>query len=354
MIIPTQATLTQYDLAVSLPRYFKIVQIKECAGFGVNNSDDPELGCRTIWTKSQRDWLARYLAEAQEEIEQVTGFPLTQRWFANERQPFSNPVQAKWGKVISGGIRGESDISLGEVIDQTSDPAVIGPVATTVTDEAEIFVYHPGTDIEIIPSSVTISGGFVTIEVPRCRTVTQAANDNDSAGLQYNDLTNFETTVDIKRVYNDNSVNAELVWLHSCTVACSTNGCSEKTQSACIYVNFSEVGSLNIQPANYSGGSWNARSICYNGLPELVRLNYRAGIEPTLQMEEAVIRLAHSKMPSDFCSSCDTFSRFHKRDNIVPDVLTKERLNCPFGLSNGAWIAWTFAKQFKMVRGYTF
>ena len=358
-IVPTLTGLptTEFN-AVTLPRYAQIVRIDECLVYGVTNAPNQDTGnnCRGPWLEHTREWLIRYLAMAQEMIEEQVDYPLSKRWFTEEIQPFNrkrnNPMQLREGYVIEAGIKATSDISLGEAIDQTSDPAVIGPVATTVTDINEIFIYHPGTGQEMIPSSVTISGGNVTIEIPRCRTVTIANEDNPATGLNYNDLTNFETTVDIKRVYNDPSINAEIVFPHQCTDNCGLNGCSETTQTGCIYIRNPRLGIIDVQPATYLNGSWSGNIANWCGCPEFVRVNYRAGRDITFQIEEAIIRLAHTLMPAEFCSSCNTWQQFHKRDNEIPGVLTRERLNCPFGVKNGAWFAWTLTQNFRLMKGF--
>ena len=84
-----------------------------------------------------------------------------------------------------------------------------------------------------------------------------------------------------------------------------------------------------------------------------MRLNYLSGMDPTSpQAEDAIIRLAHSKMPEEPCG-CSVAQRLWKRDRSVPSLLTAERLNCPFGLSDGAWIAWKFAMALKKYRAHT-
>lgn len=356
VIVPAQSTLTQVDnLAITLPRYFQIIQVTECSGMGVNDPDNPEPGCRDIWTKFQRDEVERYLAEAQEEIEQQIHYTLTRRWFTDETHQWRNPLQTNWGKVIEGGIKATSNIALAQAVSHATDPAIIGPVATTVTDANEIHVFHPGLDVEIIPSKITLSGGNVTIQIPRCRMVKEAVADNPESGLDYSDLSNFESTVDIKRIYNDPSTNAVIVWPHHCNASCAAGGCSEYTRNGCIYVRMPDIGSVDVTPATYSDGAWStlvSGSACCPGTPQYVRLNYRAGVTATRQMEDAIVRLAHSKMPDEFCG-CEVWQRLWRRDRHVPEILTRERLNCPYGSNEGAWIAWSFTRQFKLVRGFT-
>jgi len=250
-ITPAFSALVNEASAVTLARYAQIIEYDECAFFGVDPGNLDQLDCRTIWIKSERDTIAKYLAEAQLEIENQVGFFLSPRWVVgqlsdepdgNSRlvdggREWSLPLVTRWAEVIAGGVRAESTISAGETVSHAADPAVIGPVATTVTDPDEIRIYHPGTDIEMHPSKITISGGNVTIEIPRCRTVTEAAADNDRSGLDYSDTGPggpFEQTVDIKRVYNSEATQAVLVFPHQCDAICAANGCAESTQDACI------------------------------------------------------------------------------------------------------------------------
>jgi hypothetical protein len=340
--------------AIPLYRYAKLIEYDECSFFGVQNPDiDWPTECRRIWVKRERDMVLKYLLEAQEELENVVGYPLNDRWFTTEQRPYSFPLKTKWKKVIEGGVVAVSDIAIFEAIDHSTDPAVVGPISTTVTDKDEIHVYHPCTSLEIHPSKVTLSGGSLTIEIPRCRLVTEDAMDNEAGGLIYTNLTNFLGAVDVKRVYNDPSTNATLIWPHACTTTSTYCGCScsEYTQTACIYVKNGELGFVDVVPASYSGGSWSCTCATCCGEPHHVLLNYRAGLtELGYQAEDAILRLAHAKMPAEPCS-CDIMKRIWQRDRNVPEVLTRERLNCPFGLSDGAWIAWKFSQALKIHRG---
>lgn len=332
-IVKAASTLTAESSTVKLAQYAQAIQVCECAMWGVSNSGCDTQGCRDIWVKSQRDEIAYYLAEAQEELEREIGYHIGYKWDTNERHQYGRPVKTVWGYVVAGGTRATSIISAGEAVDHTADPAIIGPVATTVTDENEIHVYHPGSDVEIDPSSITIAGGFATIEVPRCRMVLESLADNTTSGVSYTNIANFESTVDVYRVYNDTTTPATLV-----KPGCSGD-CSETTADKCIYVRYSKLGSVDVPNSNLCACS-----------PAFVDLNYYSGVEMTRQMQDTIIRLAHSKMPRNPCS-CSPIDEFWKRDRNVPAVLTAERLNCPFGLSDGAWIAWEWAKAMRLVRG---
>ncbi len=349
-IVPTESDLRAEDSAVTLPRYAQMIHYTECSFFGVVRDTTPAR-CRSIWVKTERDLIRKYLAEAQEELEQVINYPLAPTWITDEQHRYSFPVLTRWGLVIEAGVRGKTTISADEAVNHAADPAVIGPVATTVTDEDEIKVYYPASlvedEIEIHPSDIDISGGNVTIYVPKCRMVHPDVVDNPRAGIDYADNSNFLALVDVARVYNDPSTQGELVYPHG-TTGCS---CGDETRDACIYVRNGRIGELDLLRATYSGGAWSAASSSCFCTPSNVRVNYRAGMDPlTRQAEDAIVRLAHSKMPEEPCA-CEPVRGLWERDRNVPEVFTRERLNCPFGLSDGAWTAWTFAQRMKLRRG---
>ena len=360
-VVPTQSAPIEEGSAVSLARYAKIVGYWECSFFGVSRAGAPE-SCRSVWVKRERDTIADYLAEAQDEIEDQIGYPLgTWQWF-QDKVPYTLPLQARRGHVIEAGVRATTTISADEAVSHATDPAVIGPVATTVTDEDEIHVFYPASlveeEIEIHPSDIDLDtgAGTVTIYVPRCRMVHPDEADNPRGGIDYTDTANFLAVVDVVRVYNDDSTHATLTWPNrassTCVPGCDCPVCLSYTMDGCITVRDSHLGSLSVLPATYSGGSWSAvlASTCCVGTPEYATVNYRAGVALTRQAESAIVRLAHAKMPEEPCA-CEIVQLLWKRDRTVPDVLTRERINCRFGLSNGAWAAWQFCQAMRLVRG---
>jgi len=338
-VIPVASTQTAEASTVKLAEYAQSIQVCECAFWGVRNSPCPDReACRDIWTKTQRDEIAFYLAEAQEELEREIGYFIGHKWVTAERWAYTAPVQARWGYIVAGGVKAETAISLSEPVSYAStDPAIVGPIATTVTDEDEVKAFHTGTDIEVDPSDIFISGGSVLITIPRCRLVDPSVADNPAAGLDYANVANFAATVDVKRVYNDTSTQAVLI-RNSCL-----GDCDETRSSVCMQVRYSQISSVY---APYS-----ASNLC-GCCPDFVELNYLAGTDMTKQARDAIIRLAHSKMPRNPCD-CSPIDEFWKRDRHVPEVLTAERENCPFGLADGSWIAWCWAKAMKLVRGAT-
>lgn len=352
--------------AVKLARYAQLAGYAEDQFFGLNNPNTQQEACKPIWTLAERAMIARYLGEAQDEIEQVCGYPLYPKWFTDEQHPFAYPLHAKWQKVIEAGFRNTTDIQNGATLSYAADPSTTGIIATSVTDESEIRVFHPGTEIEIIPASITIAGGTMVITIPRARLIKASKANNPADGWDYSDVppsatSPFTATVDIVRVFNDDSIQGGLIWAHKasasdCACGCGCATCSEYTETACVYVRNPDLGALDLLPAAYTSSVWQsgACSTCYCTDPNAAKVNYRAGLQTlTAQAEDAIIRLAHAKMPSPPCG-CGVVMEMWTRDRNTPQVLDALRLQCPFGLSDGAWIAWRFANAMTSLRGMAF
>lgn len=347
-IVATADGLIIESGVISLARYAQIIGYAECAFFGVNAPGNVALACRTIWTLEQRRNIAKYLAEAQSAIEDVVRYPLSPKWFVNEEHDLRCPVMADWTRIIAAGVRAESVIEEGATVVLSSGNAINDPasiaVATSVTNADEIHIYHPDSQAEIFPSSIAISGGTATIEIPRCRLV--ADQDNPPEGWEYADDANFLDEVDVRRVYNDPSTNATLVTQGG---TCNCGSCSEEIGTACMFITDKQIGAVSVRPATYTGAAWLTTSTLCRGYAR-VRLNYLAGLT-TLSplLEDAIVRLAHAKMPNEPCG-CDVAQGVWKRDRNIPDLLTRERINNDFGLSDGAWAAWQIASSKKLLR----
>lgn len=350
---PTSTPVALPSSCISLARYAFRIGFDECAFFGVVQSPPGQVHSnRPLWTRPERTMVAHYLAEAQAEIEQVIHYPLCPTWFADESHDYTYPLTSKWAKVIEIGVEASTTIQAAAAVSYVTEPATVGPLATTVTEADEIKVYYPDSDYEIEPSLIEFGVGTITIHIPRCRLVDPDVWD-DSETYQYDELTNFVGSVDVVRVYNDDTTQATLVWPHGTSTSCCPR-CTGSTDTACTVLVDDEIGEMDILPATLSGSTWSTSSwSCYCHMPSRVRINYRAGLSTiTPQAEDAVIRLAHAKMPHAPCNVSPDFWMW-ERDREIPRALTKQRLNCPFGLENGAWIAYRFAMSMRVVRGST-
>lgn len=324
--------------AVTLPRYAQIIGYSEYAFFGVSSEENDHYACREIWNRAQRDDILGTLAEAQEDIERILHYPIGKKWFADERHKFNKHILSEYGRIIAIGTKVTVDISLGATVDLSTDPCHVhvSPVVLP-SDFSEVKIFYPGTDVEITPSNISQGSSInsLLVEIPRCRLVAESYWENPEEGWVYSDDTKFTSTVDIKRVYNDPTTQAKLIYRDP-----DTDFDLELETLTGLYNPKPEIGEMVAEILS--------RNCCHNYFQ--VKINYCAGAIPvTRSMENAIVRLAHSKMATEPCG-CDITQRLWKRDRFIPQILTAERINCPFGMSDGAWYAWKWANNNELVR----
>lgn len=369
-VVPSYVTPRVERSAVTLAMYcVYVLHYPEWMFWGVQRDGDAEYECQRYWCKWERDSVSRYLWEAQSEYERTVRFPIGVRWFAAEEVPYKFPAFAKRGMIVEAGVEArdvvQADAAVVHHADIDGNPVdSTVTVATTVTDPDELRVYYPESldvegPVEIDPSDVDVAGGNAVISIPRWRMTAPSAMDGEcgrEGGVAYATEANFLSVVDVVRVHNDPSTNAELVWPHGMTTVCWAN-CDEDTHDGCMYVNDAALGVFDVLPATYSAGAWSGTSVCADCYPEKIRLNYRAGIDADHELwtdaMDAIVRLAHSKMPEEPCG-CDVMKRLWARDRTMPDAMSIEQLHCPFGKSDGAWTAWRFANAMKLHRSTSF
>lgn len=286
--------------------------------------------------------IARYLGEAQDMIEQVLMYPIGEKWFVDEQHKHSRRFFTQWSKVRALGVRAVSNIALSVALNHTSDPATIPATATSVTDMDEIHFYQAGTDVEIYPSEIEISGGSLTASFPRARLVKEDSQENPETGWPYADTGPsgpFIQEIDIKRVYTDSSDVGEFVWplgFSNCPE------CGEDTKPACGYIRSSNSGVITLLPDT-------SESCMYYGASE-IRINYSAGKTIDSVAEDAILHLAHALMPIEPCPGCDPIRTLWTQDRSVPEELTVDRADSLFGVQEGAWRAWIYATKNKHFR----
>lgn len=370
IVVPT-LPITVYDqmeeltvtpnCAVSLARYAKLIGYEEAAFWGVVWENQYQRGCDPLWSEYERMTIQNALAESQQEIEQVIGYPLCPTYISGtyddnprwvDQQCYRYSVITRYPRILDVGIPVIEILEAGSAVDydETEGLGTIGPIATSAVNAYEIKIFYPGSDREITPSKITISSGNVTIEVPRYRLVKQDFLNEDKGQILYENINFFLGSVDVKRIYTDRSTQATLVRPNCRNNQCA-NGCYECTQSACMYIRDAFLGVVDVNPATWNAEleEWRTNIICRRNF-SLVRLNYLAGVRRLdLQAEMAIVRLAHSKMGRPPCQ-CDKTSQLWTRDYETTGAVTRERVNCPFGLSNGAWTAYRWALTFASKR----
>lgn len=352
--------VTTPNCAVSLARYAKLIRYEEAAFWGVVWDNQFLRGCDPLWSEYERMSVQNALAEAQQEIEEVLGYPLCPTYITGTVQgdwrwvdqrhinplKFWGQMMSRYPRLLAAGVQAVTVLGEDELVDynMTEGVGVIGPLTTAATNSEEIKIFYPDSDREITPSKITITAGQVTIEIPRYRMVKPEFLDNSNESpVRYENINFFLSAVDVKRIYTDASTQAIFV-RPGCRNGNCAGGCSECTQAGCIYIRDAYLGVVNVTPGIWDSdaGAWSSQRVCMPGYSE-VRLNYLAGVNHIdLKAEMAVIRLAHSKMGRPPCS-CDKTGQMWQKDYDVTGAVTRERVNCPFGLSNGAWNAYKWA-----------
>lgn len=325
--------------ALKLVRYAQIIRYDENAFFGINASTNRERAVRKIFTKIDRDMIARELCGAQDDIERELLYPLGEKWFENEQHNRNryNLFFTKWAHVRALGRRAVSDIAEGVALDHTADPAVIPATATVVTDVDEIHFYQAGTDVEVFPSVLTLASGTINASFPRARLVKESAQENPEAGWPYGDTGvdgPFMQELDIRRVYTDTTDVGVFVWplgKENCPE------CSEDTEPACGYIRSTIAGTITLLP--------DPTGNCFYCGATILRLNYCAGLALHPTAEDAIIHLAHARLAVMPCSDSDPLMMLWKQDRFVPSSITPERANSMFGVAEGSWRAWIYAHK---------
>lgn len=339
--LPISATID--TSALVLPRYAQIIRYDENAFFGINAPTNRERAVRKIWSKIDRDMVARELGAAQEDIEKTLGFPIGEKWFTDEQHHRREPIFLLWSHVRTLGTRAVTTVASGVALNHTADPAVIPATATTVTDVNELHFYQSGTDMEIYPSALTIAAGLINASFPRARLVKEDMQENPPTGWDYADTGvggPFVQEVDIKRVYTDVANAGEFVWplgKENCIPECG-----EDTEPACGYIRSSESGTITLLPDT-------TPSCLFCGATE-VRVNYLAGLPLHPTAEDAIIHLAHARMAVMPCADSDPLMMLWRQDRFTPADVSQQRSDALWGVTEGAWRAWVYAVNNRRVR----
>jgi len=336
-----------------------------------------------------RDTIAMAIQQAEQEIAREIGFNLIPDWTVDERLPYPRPafpesfnlyginpryqlksVELGKGYIISGGVKAKAVIQAGAAVvrsDTDSDTfqeTCTVTVPTTVTDINEIRAYYPaksGDDgWEIKPIKVSLSGAnaVVTFKIwqivaaNKLETLNPDPLDAETAG-------NFETTVDIYRVYNDPATQAQLMWESEPVGCCGTCvACQFSSQAACFHLRDHRLGFAVPAPA-----SWNSTDQTFDSAefsacrePDQVRFWYYSGyrdnslarpyVELSPQWKYAIAFFAASKFerPVCGCSNVNQFIDKWRRDGAFSSQeeggMTAELAANRLGTSQGALYAY--------------
>jgi len=394
-----------------LDRWAKLLGLNPLHFNGIYDPGHPMDSCEQPWMQWEwqdsdrvsREEVARAIHEAEEDIEKALGYRLLPTWETDEWQATIRPfradlfnlnisdvrgmaqvIESDWGYIVSGGIRAKTLIDDAVAIvysdtdgDGYTETATIIVAVTAGTSPSELHVYLPGfsgnDEYEVRPlTSVSVVGAVATIVFRREQVVRPElyddlmppSTDSHQRGVDGLVDANFETTVDVYRVYNDPQTQVSFLWEpFNSNCDCGSSGCvhcAYSTQTGCLIVRGNPRQGL----LGYFPGSWNATTQVFDAetwavsrQPDIVRLYYYAGWRdknlsyPTIQMdrhwERVVAYYAASKLERGVCE-CSNVHEFVSRWQRDLAIAGKEEslrvpdsmLDNPFGTARGAVYAW--------------
>lgn len=341
MIVPISSAPKIESSVVTLPMYRDHIKYDSLRFFGFNPPLDlyrPNGCVDRIWTKDERDLILAKLCEAQEMMEDHTNLKFGKQWVEDEIVGGAYPtVFVKHRPVYQAGHPRLSVVGSSVTVDDvTADPFVWTIADTTVTMEqikaGQIKVKYAGEDIELHPSSVTVSGGTLTITIPKWRAVAWEQADNPRDGLAYTAEDVWQRDIDVFLEEVDDQVAAVTFYCDSCS--CAQN-CDEATATGCAKIKMGMMGKLDI---------WRTDTLNLCCPPYRAKVGYQTGIPVTKRMEAAIIRLAHSLMEAPPCGECrHTHNLWATDRELLKDF--QGSMN-PFGeYTRGAWTALKVCEQ---------
>jgi len=326
---------------------------------------------QTVRTIS-REELAREIRGSENEIARYLGWDISPTWHLAEEHQWPSSLFRDYNrlhydsrgnqpglhlsrvKLIAGGRRAWSYIEKSAGIiysdddgDGYNETATITS-ATALTDTSEIKLYfdasHNGNpSFEVRPlKSITLTGGNVVIVCDAWLLFKRSLVEASPTGTEMQDINidvagNYETAVDILRVYNDTTqVSSQLRWRSSCLL-CSGSGCAAcdpAVQNGCLSILDAEKGIVQPKPATYAGGSWTPEAWDAGTRPETIKFWYYSGeiaedylagytIEQLSDYwAEAIAWLTAARLTRPLCSCQNVMSMVNK---MQVDMLLNKR-----------------------------
>lgn len=387
---------------LSLDRWAQIIGTDPLHFNGIYTSLRPiRSGCDDLWMqydwqntqKVSRESLAEAIRDAEDMVANYVGYNLLPDWRTDERDITERPamrelfdtginvrgyrksVRADRGHIISGGQKARTVIEAGSAITRSDadgdgyNELCTVSVSTSITDTNEIRAFFPGKsgadEWEIRPlESVTANGTTATLTFKIWQVVDPDLWEAlDASGIDGDTAGNFETTVDVYRVYNDISQMVQFLWEPfprcSCGGSTTCTVCQFSTQYGCLHTRDARLGRFAYSPATYDSdtGSYTETDYINTRGPDRVRLWYYSGWQnksldrPHVQLdpywEKVVSRLAIALMDRELCV-CDNVLEFYKhwRENVSEANVNRtfnvtfSDLGNEFGPTRGGIYAW--------------
>lgn len=322
--------------------------------------------------------------EAEEKLVEHPSVVELQGWGLNSRGQ-AKSVQSNLGFVIEAGVRAKSLVQASAPIvysdedgDGYNETATV-TVATSLTEAQEIHAYFEGKSgddsWEIRPIDITLSGGNAILVFPRYLVPTPTLWDQDPIEqdiwrpINGDNIANFETAIDVYRVYNDPSDQATFYNRNACS-SCNGSGCANcdwSTETGCLYVRDSRLGLLAWQRADWNTGTlqFDPASFCC-GEPEKMTISYRAGTinrrmkYPYIQIDpmwaRAIVYFAYTRLDrqDSRCENTQNVWSYWTQDlakveqSLSFSISVKDLQN-PLGTTRAAIQLWRMIERHRLV-----
>lgn len=346
-----------------------------------------------------RELIASCIAEAETQLETYLKYRLAPAWEVDEWRAMERPfrpelvnrngndvrgygaaVKAKWGHLISGGIRSKELIEeAASIVYTDADGDGYFETATvTVTVDAdinpcELKVYYPGHSgddaWEIKPVRSSLIGTTATIVFRREQCVKEEITEAYFIeAVDGTDDDSFLEEVDIYRVYNDPQTQVSFLWepfLSPC--GCNGGGCAScayTIQSGCLHLRGNPESSMVVPaPATWDGDTLSFIPMPWSTsrAPDIARLYYYAGWrdktlscnqEMAAEWKRVVAYMGASMLDRAPCSCVQSQWQYWREDLALVAgsdgtleqtgryQISSQDLNNPFGTRRGQVYAW--------------
>lgn len=297
---------------------------------------------------------------------------------------FNHSFHAKTGYIISGGIEAKTLVEASAPVvysdddsDGYAETATI-TVATSVTDEEEIAIFYPGENAddawEVRPlRSVVIAGGSAVIRIWRqqllIKNLQQGFGEAATRAADALINTNFLTSVDVYRRYNDASMQAQFIGVSMCGCG-SCPYCTFSVQNGCFVTRDARLGIVMPTPAE-----WNVTTqefdtgVCCMIQPDRIRLYLRSGfksakinrplnnMDPDLARAIAYYAASMLERPLCACKALEAQIMYWRTDfDLVKSSQAgstayrrnNKALDNPLGTTRGAVNAWHIINKIRL------
>ena len=390
---------------LSLDRWAEIIGVSPLHFNGLDSSIlKPAIVCGDAWQQyawQHADQVSREdvgiaIRDAERKIAGEVGYNLLPDWTVDERHRTVRPsdplfysngvnvrgqrksIDANWGYLISGGIKGKTIIEAGAAVVRSDedgdgyDETMTVTAPTTVTSLDEIRVFYPGENgselWEVRPIKVSLLANVATITFKSWQLVDPTLQERINANaIDAEAAGSYLTTVDVYRIFNDPQYQVEMLWEQPFCASCGGTGCTECTegsQNGCLMVRDNRLGTVVYSPATWDAEDqsfdqseyWTPRD------PDRLRLWYYSGWQDTQlerprnnldpYWETAIAYYAASLLdrPTCGCSNVTEFVKMWRKDKALVNEdgsfqITQSQMDNNFGSREGALYAFRRTRE---------